>query len=204
MCCNSLSRCARAPGRPAACSLATDRSRCAWGNCWRACAAHRSRRPPHGPRGVLTYGDVMAALFSGLGHAEAWPKLAQELEQAAEGDGSSLATDARQAYRVFRASLNGDGFSALWCADSPARQGSRSWPSIIGRLAAVSPTRGPFLGWYAWAPCASWPTHSAISYTGPWNAPTKNPILVMGIEMIQTRRSPAPAASPVDLATPSS
>ena len=137
--------------------------------------------PSARPSGVLTYGDVMAALFSGLGHAGAWPKLAQELEQAAEGDGSSLATDARQAYRVFRASLNGDGFSALWCADSPARQGSRSWPSIIGRLAAVSPTRGPFLGWYAWAPCASWPTHSAISYTGPWNAPTKNPILVMGI-----------------------
>jgi pimeloyl-ACP methyl ester carboxylesterase len=137
--------------------------------------------PSARPSGVLTYGDVMAALFSGLGHTETWPQLAQELEQAAQGDGSSLATDARQAYRAFRASLNGDGFSALWCADSPAHQSSQAWPSVIGRLAAVSRTRGPFLGWYAWAPCASWPTHSAVRYTGPWNASTKNPILVMGI-----------------------
>jgi pimeloyl-ACP methyl ester carboxylesterase len=124
----------------------------------------------------------MAALFSQLGHPDAWPQLAQELDQAADGDGSSLATEARRAYRIFRSSPNGDGFSALWCADSPARQGSGAWPRIINRLTGVSATRGPFLGWYAWAPCASWPTRSAERYTGPWNASTKNPILVMGLE----------------------
>jgi pimeloyl-ACP methyl ester carboxylesterase len=138
--------------------------------------------PSANPPGALTYGDVMAALFSQLGHPDAWPQLAQELDQAAEGDGSSLATEARRAYRIFRSSPNGDSFSALWCADSPARQSSAAWPRIIDRLAAVSATRGPFLGWYAWAPCASWPTRSADRYTGPWNASTKNPILVMGLE----------------------
>jgi pimeloyl-ACP methyl ester carboxylesterase len=138
--------------------------------------------PSANPPGALTYGDVMAALFSQLGHPDAWPQLAQELDQAAEGDGSSLATEARRAYAIFRSSPNGDGLSALWCADSPAHQSSRAWPTIIDRLAAVSATRGPFLGWYAWAPCASWPTRSAVRYTGPWNASTKNPILVMGLQ----------------------
>ena len=137
--------------------------------------------PSADPPGTLTHGDVLTALFSQLGHPEAWPQLALELDQAAEGDGSGLATEARKGYRVFRSSPNGDGFSALWCADSPAHQGSQAWPRIIDRLAAVSPTRGPFLGWYAWAPCASWPTRSAERYTGPWNASTENPILVMGI-----------------------
>ena len=137
--------------------------------------------PSADPQGALTHGDIMTALFSQLGHPEEWPQLAQELDQAAAGDGSSLATAARRAYGVFRSSPNGDGFSALWCADSPARQGSGAWPSVIDGLAAASRTRGPFFGWYAWAPCASWPTRSAARYTGPWNASTKNPILVMGI-----------------------
>ncbi|MBK5111879.1 MAG: alpha/beta hydrolase, partial [Thermoleophilia bacterium] len=38
-----------------------------------------------------------------------------------------------------------------------------------------------FLGWYAWAPCASWPAKSAAPHTGPWNKTTNHPILVMGI-----------------------
>jgi hypothetical protein len=55
----------------------------------------------------------MAAPFSQHGHPDAWPQLAQELDQAAAGDGSGLATEARRAYRIFRSSPNGDGLSAL-------------------------------------------------------------------------------------------
>ena len=33
--------------------------------------------------------------------------------------------------------------------------------------------------WWLWAPCASWRARSAERYTGPWNATTKNPILVL-------------------------
>ena len=36
------------------------------------------------------------------------------------------------------------------------------------------------LGWWLWAPCAAWRARSADRYTGPWNAHTKNPILVVG------------------------
>ena len=40
---------------------------------------------------------------------------------------------------------------------------------------------GPVLGWWLWAPCASnWPAHATDRYTGPWNAKTKTPILLVG------------------------
>jgi pimeloyl-ACP methyl ester carboxylesterase len=139
------------------------------------------RAPSAHPPGALTYGDVLVELFARLGHPDTWPQLAQELNQAADGDGSALATASRQLFRRFRASPTGDGFSGIWCADSPARQRSRAWPKVIDRLTRASRTRGPVLGWWAWAPCASWRARSADRYTGPWNATTKNPILVMGI-----------------------
>ena len=69
---------------------------------------------------------------------------------------------------------------ALTCADSPARQSPRAWRKVLDRLTGVSFIYGPVLGWWRWAPCASWPARSADRYTGPWNASTKNPILVIG------------------------
>ena len=36
------------------------------------------------------------------------------------------------------------------------------------------------MGWLIGAPCASWPVRSAERYTGPWNANTRNPILLIG------------------------
>ena len=69
---------------------------------------------------------------------------------------------------------------ALICADSPARQSPRAWRKVVDRLTGVSFIYGPVLSWWRWAPCASWPVRSADRYTGPWNASTKNPILVIG------------------------
>ena len=51
---------------------------------------------------------------------------------------------------------------------------------MVDRLSDVSFAYGPVLSWWRWAPCASWPARSADRYTGPWNATTKNPILVIG------------------------
>ncbi len=40
---------------------------------------------------------------------------------------------------------------------------------------------GAIQGWWLWAPCASnWPGHSDDRYTGPWNAETSVPILLIG------------------------
>jgi pimeloyl-ACP methyl ester carboxylesterase len=69
--------------------------------------------------------------------------------------------------------------AALVCADSPARHPAGAWLRVVDRLEDVSRIGGPIVGWQL-APCASWPTSSANRYTGPWNATTRNPILVIG------------------------
>jgi pimeloyl-ACP methyl ester carboxylesterase len=133
---------------------------------------------PHAtPRGRLTYGELLTAFFPELRSPATWPDFARDLEAAVNGDGSALATQARK--------NSPEGGSApapvaIGCADSPTRHSTRAWPQVIGRLTALSPFAGPVLGWWLWAPCAAWPTRSAERYTGPWNARTKTPILVVG------------------------
>ncbi len=135
--------------------------------------------PTASPPGALSYGDLSAVLFASLTNPAAWPQLAQHLQRAANGDGSALATQARAVLSGTR-SAAGDPPTAITCTDSPARQGPGAWAQVIARLTRVSHVGGPFVGWSNWAPCASWPARSTDRYTGPWNAPTKNPVLVIG------------------------
>lgn len=111
-----------------------------------------------------------------------WPNLAIQLDAAARGDGSALATAGRLLTTAFSAQDVAPGLPAvaLTCADSPARQGPRAWRKVVDRLTGVSFIYGPVLSWWRWAPCASWPVRSAERYTGPWDASTKNSILVIG------------------------
>ena len=135
--------------------------------------------PNASPPGALRYGDLSAVLFASLTNPAAWPQLAQGLARAADGDGSALATQARAVLAGTR-SAAGDPPTAITCTDSPARQGPGAWPHVLARLTSVSRVGGPFVGWSSWAPCASWPARSTDRYTGPWNAHTKNPALVIG------------------------
>lgn len=143
----------------------------------------RARRQPipapsATPPGRLNYGELLTALYAPLNSPATWPDLARNLEAAAEGDGSTLAAQARGAKEGIRTALVPS--QAINCADSPARQGPAAWPRVIHRLTGISRIRGPLLGWWLWAPCASWPVRSVDRYTGPWNANTPNPILVVG------------------------
>ena len=135
--------------------------------------------PTASPPGALSYGDLSAVLFASLTNPAAWPQLARDLERASYGDGSALATQARAVLAGTR-SAAGDPPTAITCTDSPARQGPGAWPRVIARLTRVSHVGGPFVGWSNWAPCASWSARSTDRYTGPWNAHTKNPILLVG------------------------
>ncbi len=135
--------------------------------------------PTASPPGALSYGDLSAALFASLTNPGAWPQLARDIEQAANGDGSALATQARAVLTGTR-SAAGDPPTAITCTDSPARQGPGAWPQVIARLTRISRVGGPFVGWSNWAPCASWPARSSDRYTGPWNARSKTPVLVIG------------------------
>ncbi|MGC9992136.1 MAG: alpha/beta fold hydrolase [Candidatus Cybelea sp.] len=132
------------------------------------------------PIGKLTYGDALIVLWVRLGSPKQWPELAIDLDKAARGDGSALESTARNVKAFVEPAL--DSAVGLQCADKPfpPRPGPQAWPEIIGRLSDVSFISGPVNGWLLWAPCAAWLVRSADRYTGPWNAFTKNRILVIG------------------------
>jgi pimeloyl-ACP methyl ester carboxylesterase len=132
------------------------------------------------PIGALTYGDTLIVLWIRLGTPSTWPGLAAELDKADRGDGTVLESTAREVKGFVLPAL--DSAVALQCADKPfpPSPGPQAWPGVIGKLSDVSFISGPVNGWLLWAPCASWSTRSAQRYTGPWNAPTKQPILVIG------------------------
>jgi pimeloyl-ACP methyl ester carboxylesterase len=78
----------------------------------------------------------------------------------------------------FRQAL--EPMQSIACADSPAGKGANAWPRTVDRLTRVSRIGGPPMGWLIGAPCASWPVRNTDRYTGPWNASTPNPILLVG------------------------
>jgi pimeloyl-ACP methyl ester carboxylesterase len=136
--------------------------------------------PSATPPGELTYSEALTALkYEGVPKPEQWPLAAALLEAAIQGDGSGIKTIAAGATSDQLRMLLQEQGTALVCADSPARHPARAWPRVVDRLEAVSRIGGPVVGWTN-ASCASWPTRSADRYTGPWNATTKHPILLIG------------------------
>jgi pimeloyl-ACP methyl ester carboxylesterase len=140
---------------------------------------HPVPAPSATPPGELTYGETLTLLkLAVLPTPTIWPDAAGMLDATAQGDASTAETiaigsEAEPFHRTFEQS------TALLCADSPARQNARQWPQVVHRLEAVSRIGGPVMGWLH-AACAAWPTRSADRYTGPWNASTPNPILLIG------------------------
>jgi pimeloyl-ACP methyl ester carboxylesterase len=136
--------------------------------------------PSATPPGELTYGEALTALkYEGVPKPEQWPLAAALLEAAIQGDGSGIKTIAAGATSDQVRMLLHEQGTALICADSPARHPARAWPRVVDRLEAISRIGGPVVGWTN-AACASWPTPSADRYTGPWDATTKHPILLIG------------------------
>ncbi|MGZ6637689.1 MAG: alpha/beta hydrolase [Solirubrobacteraceae bacterium] len=144
----------------------------------------RASIPPFAsPRGGLTCRDALDAIVVNMSARPGeWPAMAAQFDAAARGDSSALATRDRLLTTVFSAQVASPGLPAmgLVSADGPARQGLRVWRRVLARYTAVSSIYGPVLFRWRWEPCASWPARGANRYTGPWNAATKNPILVIG------------------------
>lgn len=139
---------------------------------------------PSARGGKLSYGDFLTALFLTVRSPSQWPRLAKDIRAAESGDGSALeiaalALRSPSGYEQLEAPI------AIACADSPALNPPQAWPHVTERLTAISFIYGPLSSWWLWAPCASWPVSSADRYTGPWNARTKAPIL-----LISTRYDP--------------
>ncbi|GIF62931.1 hydrolase [Asanoa ishikariensis] len=135
--------------------------------------------PNADPPGELTYGDLQVATFNPLRVPPDWPQFAEDLDAAVEGDASALLTAARamQTPAGFTAATTS---AAISCGDAPARVPSSDWPTQIARFTEAGELWGPVNGWWLWAPCASgWPADATDRYTGPWNAQTENPVLLL-------------------------
>ena len=149
----------------------------------RTLLARLRRGPIPAPRGPapyeLRYGDVETGIWSLLGSPAQWPKLADQLNQAANGDGSDLAIAFREGRDVLQAVFV--PAVALQCADKPLVPLGTvlTFPRVMQHLTKTN-FLGTVEGWWLWAPCASWQARSAERYTGPWNVTTANPILVIG------------------------
>ena len=135
---------------------------------------------PHAdPPGELSYGDLLLTTFTPLRDPNLWPQYARQLDAAANGDASALETAARK-LRTAEAFSKATTSAAIQCLDGPASEPVSAWPNVVGHLTKLSELWGPVLGWWQWAPCASnWPARSTTRYTGPWNARTKTPILLI-------------------------
>ncbi|MER6791877.1 alpha/beta hydrolase [Amycolatopsis mediterranei] len=70
-------------------------------------------------------------------------------------------------------------FNAVACTDSDNPRD----PQAVGRYARLAEPAAPGFAsaWvYRSLPCASWPVTDPDRYTGPWNRPTANPVLLVG------------------------
>jgi pimeloyl-ACP methyl ester carboxylesterase len=128
----------------------------------------------------LTYSDLLIRVFIAQAAPVEWPQLAAELDQAARGDGSEIAKFSQSAGPGLAESLN--SAVGLQCADKPVPPalGPSDWPGVLRTLGKVSVWNGPFLDWLLWAPCSAWTVPAVHRYTGPWDATTPNPVLVIG------------------------
>jgi pimeloyl-ACP methyl ester carboxylesterase len=128
----------------------------------------------------LSYSDLLIRIFIAEGSPAGWPDFARELDRAARGDGSAMAQMIQGARPLLEDALN--SATGLQCADKPVPPllGPDAWPEVIRRLRRVSYSNGPVLGWWLWAPCAAWKIPAVNRYTGPWNAVTPKPVLVIG------------------------
>ncbi|MEU3174478.1 alpha/beta hydrolase [Streptomyces sp. NPDC007000] len=67
---------------------------------------------------------------------------------------------------------------AVLCAESPNPRSPHLYPELEERAVAQA---GALARWWVWAnePCATWPARAAAPYTGPWDAATAHPVLVV-------------------------
>jgi pimeloyl-ACP methyl ester carboxylesterase len=148
------------------------------------------------PPGTLSFVEAMAPLrFAILGHPVLWPEAAAALEAGVEGDASAVKDAAlfNQSELFHRLVEPGQ---AITCADSPATVAPAQWPAVVRVLERVSAVGGAPTGWQMGAACTTWPDHAEDRYTGPWNAHTSAPVLV-----VNNRYDPnAPLAGARDVA----
>jgi pimeloyl-ACP methyl ester carboxylesterase len=132
------------------------------------------RRLQDHPQGSWTYGTTVNTVVLTLNFTDQWTTLAEALQDLWEGrppeqpelpEGPAPYPGFEQEYAVV-------------CSESPNPRDPRRYHGMEEFSAARA---GDVGRWWTWdyEPCATWPAKAANRYTGPWNRPSANPILVV-------------------------
>ena len=65
------------------------------------------------------------------------------------------------------------------CCLPAAREAAAT--DVVAGVVTVGAGVAGVVGWVTGAPCASWPVRSAVRYSGPWDAVTRTPILLVSL-----------------------
>ncbi|WP_439378522.1 alpha/beta hydrolase [Amycolatopsis lexingtonensis] len=117
-------------------------------------------------------GSLMRTVDSALYQSGRWKRLAQTL--------AAMPADPGPAAPVLDPYVptHSPGFLAVQCVDSDNPSSVADYTALAARESA----RQPYFGLgsvFSMAQCVGWPAHDADRYTGPWNRPRKNPVLVL-------------------------
>ncbi|MGZ3144670.1 alpha/beta hydrolase [Lentzea chajnantorensis] len=139
---------------------------------WKALLAAAKAKPIQLGDQTYTY-DAIIGTAIGTGYApDAWPAIAALLDRLSDASTGTVLTAAEPDYDNFLDAYNGNA-----CADIEYPRNFETYRAI-GRYAEAGSEFGPYW-WWGNAACANWPTNPD-RYTGPWNARTSAPVLVVG------------------------
>ncbi|MFF9687213.1 alpha/beta hydrolase [Streptomyces sp. NPDC014623] len=138
-----------------------------------------TRRLRETPVDTWTYARTVADVVNGLYLVSGWADLAGRLQELWQGRGPEQAPfPPAPPVPEPNPYLGEEQAAAVLCGDSPNPRGPGAYHALEEAGAARAGDAGRFWTWAA-AGCAAWPA-SPGRYTGPWNRPTANPVLVVG------------------------
>ncbi|WP_322789060.1 alpha/beta hydrolase [Lentzea waywayandensis] len=73
-----------------------------------------------------------------------------------------------------------DSFYGVNCTDKPYLRTNRFWAQTASKWEQESPTFGRYQAASGLMTCPTWPTNNPDRWIGPWDRPTKNPIVLVG------------------------
>ena len=129
-------------------------------------------RLTQGPAGGTTVASLFKTIDSALYQSGRWKRLGETLNALPAGPGAAVPV--MDPY----VPTHSPGFLAVQCVDSD----NPSSPADYETLAASERTRQPYFGLgavFSMAQCVGWPARDEDRYTGPWNRPRPNPVLVL-------------------------
>jgi len=139
------------------------------------------------PLGDWTYGRTAAAVVTGLYVVDpGWTDVARALQRLWQGRVPEPAQrPAAQPVPHPDPYLGDEQAAAVLCGESPNPRSPGAYHTLEEQAAARAGDAGRVWAWAA-AACVSWPAVAADRYSGPWNRPTAQPLLLVG-----TRYDPA-------------